>query len=178
MKTWFISDPHFGHANILKFKRDDGSNLRCFDSIEEHDEVIAANWSALVKPEDRIYVMGDVCMSRKSIHILGKLPGRKKLIKGNHDIFKLKDYTAYFDDIVAMRVYPALGLLVTHVPVHPSNLEWRFSYNPHGHTHANLVKDAHGVPDPRYLNLCVEYTNYCPVELDAVVATLQHKNQK
>ena len=164
-KTWFISDTHFGHNNIIKFTDKDGNRTRPFDSIEEHDEMIIQNVNKVVRPEDRLYVMGDVAMKRKDIQQVGKLNGRKKLIKGNHDIFKLEDYTPYFDDIVACRVYPEQGFIFTHIPIHPSNLEHRFKFNMHGHLHQNVVNN-----DLRYMNLCLEHTFMQPVDFNEIEA--------
>ena len=35
-KTWFISDPHFDHSNVLRFEE----GFHNFKSIEEHDNEI------------------------------------------------------------------------------------------------------------------------------------------
>lgn len=162
-ETWFISDTHFGHSNILKFNRNDGKPLREFSSIEEMDEKIIKNWNDVVRPQDRIYHMGDVVINRRYLNVLSRCSGKKVLIKGNHDIFKLKDYTEYFEDVRAYKVFPAHGLIVSHMPVHPCQLEGRFKANAHGHMHANKIDD------PRYINLCVEHTNYSPVNLGYVL---------
>jgi len=161
--TFFISDTHFGHANILNFKRPDGKPLREFNSIEEHDETIINNWNRTVSDKDRVYHMGDVTLGRRHLSILSRLKGRKKLIRGNHDVFKLKDYTPYFEDIVSYRIYPTQGLIFSHIPVYEDQLDHRFKFNCHGHTHGNSVLD------PRYINLCVEWTNYTPVSFDEVL---------
>lgn len=42
-------------------------------------------WNKLVKPKDRIYVLGDVAIKRSGLKILEQLNGRKVLVKGNHD---------------------------------------------------------------------------------------------
>jgi calcineurin-like phosphoesterase family protein len=161
--TWFISDPHFGHSNIITFKDNEGNLIRPFTSIEEHDETIIENVNKVVKSSDRLYIMGDVAMKRVHIATVAKLNGRKKLIKGNHDIYALKDYTPYFEDILACRVYPSHGLLVTHFPVHPGQLEHRFTLNVHGHLHSNVIDDT------RYRNLCLEHTNFGPVSLEQLI---------
>ena len=167
--VFFVSDTHFGHANIIKFTDNNGNRIRPFDSIEEHDETLVRNWNSVVQPNDRVYHLGDVVINRKFLPILGRLNGRKKLVKGNHDIFNLKDYAPYFEDILAYRVFPKEGIICSHIPVHVDNLE-RFPLNVHGHTHSNFVKttqfSSKGTPDPRYLNICVEHTNWTPVSFD------------
>ncbi len=102
---------------------------RPFRDIEEHDELLIRNWNNLVMPADRVYHMGDIVINRRFLPVLNRLNGRKKLIKGNHDIFHLKDYVPYFDDIVAYRTYPEQGIIVSHIPVHEGQLENRFKWN-------------------------------------------------
>jgi len=61
MKTFLISDTHWGHNNILTFKRKDGSPLRPgFTSIEEHDEYLIWKWNSVVGEGDKVYHLGDV----------------------------------------------------------------------------------------------------------------------
>ncbi len=166
-KTWLCSDHHLGHSNIIKFMDDKGNRIRPFSSIEEHDETIIANHNALVSPQDRVYFMGDVVIRRSSLPLISRMNGRKKLIKGNHDIFKLRDYQEYFEDILSYRIYPDSGIIVSHIPVHPSNLERRFKLNLHGHTHINVLEDT------RYKNLCLEHTDFKPVNLQEILDNVQ-----
>jgi len=164
-RTWFVGDLHLGHNNIIKFTKNDGSRLRPFDDIDHHDETLIKNFNELVDPKDRVYFLGDLVMSRKHIPKIARFNGRKKLIKGNHDIFKLEDYLPYFDDISAYRIYPEQGWIFSHIPVHTCQLEGRFGINFHGHMHGNYVKQQGSeVPDQRYVNLCPEWTDWKPVE--------------
>lgn len=165
MNTWLISDTHFGHANILNFKRDDGTALRDFSTVEEMDECMIHNWNEVVGAHDRVYHLGDVVINRKFLRQLDRLNGRKVLIKGNHDIFKLDDYAAYFDDIRAYHVLD--GLFLSHVPVHPDSLG-RFGCNIHGHLHYREVVDSRGVADMRYWNVSVERIGYTPISLEGL----------
>jgi calcineurin-like phosphoesterase family protein len=59
--TYFFSDPHFGHRNIVKSisKWEDTSSCRNFESIEEHDQTIIDNINRLVKQNDVVYCLGD-----------------------------------------------------------------------------------------------------------------------
>ena len=113
---FFISDTHFGHKNIINFKDSCGKPVRDFDSVEEMDELMVKNWNEDIKPRDRVYHLGDVVINRKALPILDRLNGRKVLVKGNHDIFKLRDYVKYFDDIRAYKVMPKLGIICSHIP--------------------------------------------------------------
>ena len=170
--TFVVSDTHFGHWLMVNGRHDDGSKIRPFDTVEEHDDTIIDRWNALVKPNDRVYHLGDCVMNRRYLPQLARCHGRKVLIKGNHDIFKLKDYLPYFDDIRAYRVFTGtpVKLVLSHVPLHPSSIE-RFGLNVHGHTHHRLVTLEDGTVDPRYANVCLEHTGYAPVPLDHFFGT-------
>lgn len=180
-----MSDPHFGHKNIINFTDALGTRIRPFASVEEHDETIIENCNKVVKPEDRLYLLGDIAIGRASIAQVGRLNGRKKLIKGNHDIFKLKDYIPYFDDICAYRFYPEHGIIMSHIPVHTSCLENRFKLNVHGHTHINFIHEVnHDLIDPftgqpavqrdaRYMNVCLEHTKFAPVNFQDIIDNLK-----
>jgi calcineurin-like phosphoesterase family protein len=164
--VFLTSDTHFGHLGVTKFLREDGTKLRPWDSVEEMDEALVANWNNVVKPNDKVYHLGDVVINRKALHILYRLNGEKVLIKGNHDIFKLEDYTRHFKDIRGYHVMN--NFLLSHIPVHPLS-KGRFAGNIHGHLHSNTLND------PWYKCVCVEQTNYTPIlfeqlmkELDAV----------
>jgi calcineurin-like phosphoesterase family protein len=175
MSNIFItSDTHFGHKGITQFLRSDGvTKERPWDNIEEMDEALVANWNSVVSPKDKIYHLGDVVINRKALKILSRLNGEKVLIKGNHDLFRLEEYTPYFKDIRGS--HPLAGFLLTHIPVHPESLS-RWTGNLHGHLHSNRVmvetgtyyKGYYGdkVVDPRYLCLSVEHTNFTPVSLE------------
>jgi calcineurin-like phosphoesterase family protein len=177
--VWLISDTHFGHEKTCTvFKREDGSPLRPFSSAEEMDEAMIARWNERVRPNDKVYHLGDVVINRKFLHVLGRLNGDKVLIRGNHDIFKLADYTQYFRDIRGYHVMN--GLILSHVPVHADSLG-RFGANIHGHLHANRVRKPRGVDtktgeilyssdiDPRYHCVCVEQTDFAPILFENVI---------
>jgi calcineurin-like phosphoesterase family protein len=165
--SWVIADPHFGHQGMCNFRSDDGSKIRPWDTAEEMDEALVANWNSVVRPQDRVYLLGDVAMKRAALPILGRLTGRKVLVKGNHDIFVLKDYLPYFDDIRACVVRKRS--ILTHIPIHESSVG-RFKLNIHGHMHEKSL------PDPRYVCVSVEQINYTPINLDIVEQTKEHNH--
>ena len=161
--TWLISDTHFGHDKTCTvFKRDDGTPLRPFKDADEMDEEMVKRWNERVSKKDKVYHLGDVVIARKSLDILDRLNGDKVLIKGNHDIFKLNDYTKYFRDIRGYHVMS--GLILSHVPVHSDSIE-RFGCNVHGHLHYRRVL-FNGEIDSRYFNVSVECVDYAPILLE------------
>lgn len=168
--VFLISDTHFTHENICKFLREDGvTKLRPFANAQEMDELMVQNWNSVIQPHDKVYHLGDVFINRKARFIMNRLNGDKVLIKGNHDIFDLSNYTPFFRDI---RAYHTLGrAILSHIPVHHQNLG-RFKGNIHGHLHEFRVKTDSGDIDPRYQTVCVEHVNYTPVELSVILASL------
>lgn len=162
MKTFLIGDTHFGHSNILTFKKQDGSPLRVFDNIYEHDEYLIYKWNLVVKPEDKVYHLGDVGFRNFTVlnQILSRLNGSKILIKGNHDNMKLSQYAQHFKDIRGSHVLDKF--ILTHIPIHPDSLS-RWVGNIHGHMH------SYSLPDSRYINVSVEQLNdYTPIDFEEI----------
>jgi calcineurin-like phosphoesterase family protein len=179
--VWFSSDHHLGHRNILNFKKSDESPLRVFNSIEEHDDFLIQASNEVVKPEDKIYFLGDVCINNKFLHLVTKFNGSKRLVRGNHDIFKTVEYQKVgFTEIYGTRVFTpketgGVFFVATHVPTHTSSL-YRWTANVHGHTHSNNVM-LDGEVDSRYICVCMEQLdNYRPVHLDEIVSRVKELN--
>lgn len=80
--TFFIGDLHLQHATV--------SLIRGFDHVDDHDDAIVRKWLKQVKADDLVYVMGDISGGRVehetyALELINRLPGRKRLICGNHD---------------------------------------------------------------------------------------------
>lgn len=163
---FFISDHHFGHANILTFKNSDGTPLREFDDVDHMNEIMIQRHNSVVHPGDKVYFLGDVVMSKKTsaLQVLARLNGEKVLIKGNHDQCSAEAYLQYFKDIRGSHQFE--GLIMTHIPIHPESLA-RWGLNVHGHLHSNVVRmQLSQIPDKRYFNVSVERLNYMPISLE------------
>jgi calcineurin-like phosphoesterase family protein len=172
--VFLVSDTHFGHAGVCKFTHPDDPEvkLRPWDDADEMDEEMIRRWNDRVRPNDKVYHLGDVVINRKALKTLSRLNGDKVLIRGNHDIFRDDEYREYFRELRAYHVMN--GLILSHIPVHEASLG-RFGCNIHGHLHASRVKKARGVDartgeilygteiDPRYWCACVEQTDFTPI---------------
>ena len=175
--VFLVSDTHFGHKGVCHFTRNDGvTKLRPFDTPEEMDEFMVEAWNARVRPNDKVYHLGDVVMSRRSLSIMDRLNGDKVLIRGNHDIFKDEDYRKYFRELRAYHVMN--GMILSHIPIHSESLG-RFGVNIHGHTHANRVmrplatSGRTDVVDVRYHCVCVEQTDFAPILFEDVINRIE-----
>ena len=170
--VFLVSDTHFGHAGVCRFLRDDGSKLRPWNDPTEMDEAMVKAWNERVKPNDKVYHLGDVVINRKALEILHRLNGDKVLIRGNHDIFKLSDYTEHFRDIRGYHVMN--GMILSHIPVHEESLG-RFGVNIHGHLHSNRVKKGTKI-DVRYHCVCVEQTpDFAPILFEDVIKRIKEE---
>jgi calcineurin-like phosphoesterase family protein len=183
VNRFVISDHHLGHTNSWeKFKLEDGSPLRPFTSTEEMNETMIERHNAKVKEQDTVYFLGDVVINKKYLELVKRMNGRKILIRGNHDIFKDEDYREVgFQQIHGVRVFVDKFIL-SHIPLHPDCVTERFKVNVHGHLHANeimidetLMSSSYMKPDPRYLCVCVEQTDFTPLHFDEVEERIQQR---
>ena len=159
---WITSDTHFGHENIIKYCD------RPFSCAKEMDEKIRDNWNSIVKPQDKVYHLGDVYFNgsyKESpeywTEFFRSLNGKKRLILGNHDNGKDQVLQKSFQEIYMWRAFGEKRLLLTHVPIHQSSIVERWcDLNVHGHIHNT---DS---PEGPYKNVCVEKTNYTPINIE------------
>lgn len=168
--VWITSDLHFGHKGICEFTTSNGKPVRPWDNYEEMDNELVKRFNEKVLPQDKCYILGDVTINRRGLATIARLNCKNLvLIKGNHDIFRLNEYTPYFRDI---RAYMNLnGVLLSHIPVHPDEFH-RWKGQIHGHLHTNRVMKDDKI-DPRYENVCVEQTDFYPVLLNDVLARFE-----
>ena len=116
-KTFFISDPHFGHRNILTFDN------RPFRTIEEHDEALINNWNSVVGEDDEVWILGDFSWygSTKTIEIFSRLNGKKNLCIGNHDHTLLRDkrVRSLFNEVCDYKELQVDGynIVLCHYPI-------------------------------------------------------------
>lgn len=92
MAIYAISDLHLSHAHP-KPMHIFGEHWR------DHPELIARNWDAVVSPEDTVIVVGDHSWALKledakpDIDYIAQRPGRKLLVRGNHDYWWRREAT-------------------------------------------------------------------------------------
>lgn len=81
MKTWFTSDTHFGHANIIEYCK------RPFKTLDRMNEVLIKNWNSRINPKDFVIFLGDFAFkdAMKVMDFLLQLNGNITFVKGNHD---------------------------------------------------------------------------------------------
>lgn len=170
MATFYCSDHHFGHSKMLTFKNYDGTPARVFNSVDEMNDEMIYNHNSVVKKSDEVYFLGDVAIELESLSLLSRMNGRKKLVRGNHDIFHINHYLKYFDDILGSVTFVDQFIL-SHIPLHPNCISARYLTNVHGHLHNNIIKDKN------YFNVSMEKINYTPIEHSELIKKINHQKR-
>lgn len=157
--TFVIGDLHFGHTKVAL--------LRGFANVNEHTEGLIERWNARVRKCDTVYVLGDVVFGAAHLMALDRLAGNKKLVMGNHDNeFSSSRWATHFGRV--MGCAEVNGWLLTHLPVHPSQLE-RWPLNVHGHMHTNFIRaDFDTVEHHGYFCASAERIGLAPISLSEI----------
>ena len=188
MAFYYISDLHFGHANVIRFDH------RPFSGVEEMEEILVMNWNAAVRPGDTVHILGDFCWGKSDewIRILRRLNGNKVLILGNHDLSQYPPaLRQHFADIKDYKEIEDNGrrVIMSHYPImfykHSNNRKY---YMLCGHVHntaendflekwiAELRKepgpgDIHAVNVGQIINVgcMMPWMHYTPRTLDEII---------
>ena len=148
---WVITDTHFDHHAMIS---------SC-GRPENFTALICNHWRQMVKPKDTIIHLGDCAWRPEGMKRLLSLPGKKILVRGNHDDKSLEKYMDMGWDFACDSLVMKLGgitILFSHKP------RWghRADINIHGHFH-----DLHREDFSRlYLPLSLEAMGYMPIALD------------
>jgi calcineurin-like phosphoesterase family protein len=174
MKVYIASDWHLNHTNIATY---------C-DRPANFTDLIMKRHNDIVKPEDLLINLGDVCIGKKGevTELIKSMNGRKILIRGNHDRqwSCTRWMSAGFDFACDSMIFRNCWL--THEPA--DKLPTGTSLNLHGHLH-NIWHGFHpdetwehgyetansrtALKNPWQRLFAIEYTDYRPVEFDKFV---------
>jgi calcineurin-like phosphoesterase family protein len=152
MKIWIISDTHIDHRSMI----------RTCGRPENFSRTILRNWEKKVENKDLVIHLGDLAWGHndEGLKKLLKMPGKKILVRGNHDPKSLEAYMdlgfAFACDEFVMNV-EGVRMLFTHRP----RIGHTFDINVHGHEH-----DVHRVSETGlFLPIALEVQGYEPIEL-------------
>lgn len=173
---FFTSDTHFGHQNILKFCK------RPWDTVEEMNEALIANWNAVVKEDDIVFHLGDFAFGGSALwnEVLSKLKGHIHLIIGNHDEHNLRQgFMNKFESVSYQKKILIEGrqIYLNHYPFlcyggsyrSPENAVWQLF----GHVHSgpnSTGKDTERLVNlfPYQYDVGVDNNNYAPISWEQV----------
>lgn len=163
-KTWFTSDTHFGHANIIRYC------ARPFADAREMDAALVANWNALVQPGDTVWHLGDFAYrsARPPGELLRRLSGTKHLLWGNHDGEETRAHRGW----ASSQPYAELSvegerLVLCHYAFHTWKGAGRGALHLFGHSHGRMPGNAQSC------DVGVDAWDYRPVGLAEIKRRLQ-----
>lgn len=178
MKTFFTSDLHFGHANVIKY------SLRPFADVDAMNAALVNNWNAVVGAGDRVYILGDLSFLPQSmlVYYLGAMNGRKVLVYGNHDkrLRKTPTVLQLLDDATDLMTVKVADedatdgvqrIVLCHYPMLVWDQSHRGAWHLHGHCHGTLPDD----PSALRIDVGVDCWNYRPVEYREIKARMKLK---
>lgn len=186
MTTFFTSDNHFGHHNIIEYSK------RPFYNVEEMDAAMIDRWNSVVGKKDIVYHLGDFSLSTNNIiNILAQLNGKIHLVPGNHEkCFSSRDkwrkevqkYLGYGFASAQERMELKIGshaVELCHLPfkneVDPDQRfsQWRpidrGQFLLHGHVHERWSVSG------RMINVGVDVRNFTPIsesEVSEIIADI------
>ena len=163
---YFTADLHLGHRSIITMQE------RPFEDVQEMNRVIIANYNAMVGNTDTVYLLGDLCHRipvEEANELIGKLKGRKILIRGNHD----KNYDPeLFEEITDFKTISVDGIYIAlmHYPM----LSWPKSHHGslqlHGHIHSSREdNEANRQAGVRRYDVGMDANDYCPVSIKQIL---------
>lgn len=156
---YLITDTHLGHKNMIQ---------SC-NRPENFTNQILKNCQKMIGKNDLLIHLGDVAWYEEAMQRFLKLPGRKILVRGNHDKKSTTHYMqAGFTLVVDEMTMTLNGMkvLFSHAPVYGHSAD----INIHGHQHDLHYEDQFH----RYWPLSLEHMGYKPIALDdEVLSTLR-----
>jgi len=190
MTTWFTSDHHFGHKNIIEYCR------RPYKYVEEMDEDLIARWNGKVGSSDIVYHLGDFCLGgpEKAWGYFERLNGRIHVMPGNHDHrwmryfllpHEVTDTAVTIEQpIHSIDIPPgilgshSLPIVMCHYPMRSWDRSHYGAIHLFGHVH-NLFDYLSGTSDDKVIppgekrgvsiNVCVEMWDYYPVSMEEII---------
>jgi len=183
----------FGFLAIITFvshNREFIYKPRGFDSIDEMNDTIITNHNNTVKPEDDVYLLGDLLLGgpdnlEKGLEMISSLNGRLHLVRGNHDSDKRWEAYAALPNVVEQQNaiylnYRKYHFYMSHYPSITSNLEkeslHQCTINLYAHTHqhnSNFYMDI-----PYLYHVGLDSHNNTPVNIDQAIEDMKQKVQE
>lgn len=162
MNYWLTTDTHFGHDKMHEY---------CGRPVG-YEDLILENLHNMVQKDDVVIHLGDFCIGRDDYwhDKFMKTPGKKWLVRGNHDGKSNTWYLRNGWDFVGAKFQNKLygkNILFSHTPqiekevIELMYISSHFDVNIHGHLHNN----AYTPPTDKHMLLSIENTDYKPVIL-------------
>ena len=179
---YFTSDWHIGHDKTFLYGK------RGFQDIYTHDTMILKNCNAIVKPEDELYILGDLALGNDESEwnrIFYNLNcNHIHFIQGNHDTdTKVDKYTdkylfEYHGYVDIIKYSKNKRFYLSHFPTVTDNYdnEKRLHIiNLYGHTHQMTNFFNH---NPYMYHVGVDSHNMTPVSIEQIIKDIKKEVEK
>ena len=179
-QTWFTSDEHLGHQNIIKFCD------RPFASLDEMTEKLVQNHNEVVGEHDNVYHVGDMFWRtfglENAINLVRKrLNGNHFYVLGNHEELMLGTHPqcqilreSFVWVAERELIKPRKGVKI--VLDHYAGRVWQGSgggsIQLYGHSHGEIEQTPYG----KSMDVGVDANGYYPVSLDTVLEIMEKRS--
>jgi len=160
MTTWFTSDEHYHHKNILKFSK------RPFSNLQDMHQALIDNNNRVVEDKDVVYHLGDFSFAnpKKTQRIIDQLKGKHVFINGSHDYWARKMNLPY---IIEKKI-DGNYIVMCHYAMRTWARSHYNSWNLHGHSHGTLDSDG------KQMDVGVDCNEFFPVSFDMVAQIMNN----
>jgi calcineurin-like phosphoesterase family protein len=173
MQTYFTSDNHFDHKNIIQYSN------RPFKNLDEMNVTMVEKWNSIVTNNDTVYHLGDFTLGdiRHFTKWVSQLNGNIKILPGSHDHLWLKDFVSSnkvqvilplvsveFSEIMNGQ-YPQV-IVLCHYSMQVWDRSHYGSWHLFGHSHGTLK--GIGLS----FDVGVDCTEYTPLSLEGVACKI------
>lgn len=177
MTTWFTSDTHYYHKNIIKYSN------RPYKHVDEMNEALIENYNKRVQKGDTCYHLGDFGFADKDkLHrVVQRLHGQKHLILGNHD--RVDNFRNIFNtvrDYAEIRIpdeearQGVQSIVLFHYSMRVWNKSHYGAWQLYGHSHGTLPNPT----DLLSMDVGVDPMGYYPISYEEVKALMAKKTFK
>lgn len=171
---WITSDWHFGHNKPFLYES------RGFTNIRDHDNKLIEWHNLLVKPDDEVWVLGDLTLGDldHGLECIARMNGKLHIVRGNHDTDRR--ISAYLQlpnvyEVIDGKYlkYKKYHFYLSHYPTITSNMDEK---SPHqvtislyGHTHQpdSVIDNL-----PFGYHVGIDSHQGCPVHFDNIIAEM------
>jgi len=177
MQTYFTSDTHFDHKNVIQYCN------RPFQSVDEMNIAIVEKWNSVISAKDTVYHLGDFTLGdiRHFTKWSSQLNGNIKILPGSHDHLWLKDFKnseniQVIAPLVSIEIpeimngkYPQV-LVMCHYSMQVWDRSHYGSWHLFGHSHGNL--NGIGLS----FDVGVDCTEFVPLSIEQVASKMAKPN--
>ena len=181
--VWFTADPHFGHANIVKYcqrpflneaerqksAEDPRGNWKVSrESIDRHDETLLQNINSRVQPNDQLWILGDFCLGKfdEAKRFVDRIACKNlKFIWGNHDHPSIEPLFQRTEHQAMIKIQ-GQNIFLNHYPMRTWDKRFHGSWSLYGHVHDRLTKIDQQESSLLTKDVGVDACDYYPISFD------------